>query len=76
MKSKGSYIKISAAFQKINSFLSYLFILPFVLIGCHTDAKPKIHDHVIVYEVFIQSFCDSNGDGIGDLPPTVELTPD
>lgn len=46
----------------------YLFIIAFVLLGCPTDAQPKIHDHVIVYEVFIQSFCDSNGDGIGDLP--------
>lgn len=31
-------------------------------------AQPKSGTSDIVYEVFVQSYCDSNGDGIGDLP--------
>ena len=30
-------------------------------------ALPKFIPHVC-YEIFVRSFCDSNGDGIGDLP--------
>lgn len=29
---------------------------------------PKWLDNAIFYEIYPQSFCDSNGDGIGDLP--------
>jgi len=29
---------------------------------------PKWLENAVVYQVYPQSFCDSNGDGIGDLP--------
>ncbi|MEQ9425977.1 MAG: alpha-amylase family glycosyl hydrolase [Cyclobacteriaceae bacterium] len=31
------------------------------------DRKPRNWDETIAYEIFVQSFADSNGDGIGDL---------
>lgn len=55
-------------FQKINGSFLYLFLPVFVLLSCHVEAKTKPSDHMIVYEVFIPSFSDSNQDGIGDLP--------
>ena len=32
-----------------------------------TDKNPKWLDNAIFYEIYPQSFCDSNGDGIGDF---------
>ncbi|HNP08523.1 MAG TPA: alpha-amylase family glycosyl hydrolase [Cyclobacteriaceae bacterium] len=38
-------------------------------IGCNTTTENKIVNwpHGVYYEVFVQSFYDSNGDGIGDI---------
>lgn len=33
---------------------------------------PDWLDQAVFYEIYPQSFCDSNGDGIGDLPGIVE----
>lgn len=33
-----------------------------------TNKKPAWISQAIIYQVYPQSFCDSNGDGIGDLP--------
>lgn len=32
-----------------------------------TDTLPLRWPHAVTYEIFVQSFCDSNGDGIGDF---------
>lgn len=31
-------------------------------------SKPVSYDKAVFYEIFVQSFADSNGDGIGDIP--------
>lgn len=49
-------------------FLLYLFISILVTTSCSVNAKTQNPEIVIVYEVFIPSFCDSNKDGIGDIP--------
>ena len=37
--------------------------------GCRTDRSTggDAGDNLTTYEIFVYSFCDSNGDGIGDL---------
>ncbi len=48
--------------------LHLLYLLSFfILIACKVDTEQKTRKPEIVYEVFVQSFRDSNGDGIGDL---------
>lgn len=48
-----------------------LFLLIFVLSGCKKDKDPLREANPrneIIYQVFVRSFADGNGDGIGDLP--------
>ena len=58
--------------------IGYFTLLIFILTACHKPRKqknmetPSIKNEAywnggVTYEVFIQSFCDSNGDGIGDI---------
>ncbi len=48
-------------------FLIFFLLLSVIASSCHLEAQEIHKEAMIVYEVFIQSFCDSNGDGIGDL---------
>ncbi len=61
--------------KKLLSIFAILF-MPFVSqsqianSSSSMDASPKVQsdfDHRVFYEIFIRSFYDSNGDGIGDL---------
>ena len=42
------------------------------LISCSMPLQKQSDPPAIVYEVFIQSFRDSNGDGIGDIQGLIE----
>ncbi len=44
----------------------FLIWLTIFSIKLHSQSNHNLND--IVYEVYVQSFCDSNGDGIGDIP--------
>lgn len=37
--------------------------------------EKKWWHHAVVYEIYCKSFCDSNGDGIGDLPGVLQKLP-
>lgn len=56
------------------NFNSLVFLISTmtVAIGCRPDHSHKekvvTWPHGVYYEVFVQSFYDSNGDGIGDIP--------
>ncbi|MDH5400067.1 MAG: alpha-amylase family glycosyl hydrolase [Cyclobacteriaceae bacterium] len=53
-------------------YIYYLFCIGFFF-SCKPEGDKK-HQLIstwpngITYEIFVQSFCDSNGDGIGDIP--------
>ncbi|MCH6199992.1 alpha-amylase family glycosyl hydrolase [Aquiflexum sp. LQ15W] len=57
--------------MKINSIQVVLLILTITVSSCLGRKEKKIENHWpkagITYEIFIQSFYDSNGDGIGDI---------
>lgn len=57
--------------MKIKSLQFILFILTVIAVSCSGKKEKKIENHWpqagITYEIFIQSFYDSNGDGIGDI---------
>ncbi|MCH6233724.1 alpha-amylase family glycosyl hydrolase [Cognataquiflexum rubidum] len=57
--------------MKINSIQVVLLILTLAASSCLGRKEKKIENHWpksgITYEIFIQSFYDSNGDGIGDI---------
>ena len=44
-----------------------LLIIAFMNITTSLEAQSTAPKAEITYEIFVQSFCDSNGDGIGDL---------
>jgi len=59
-------------------FLVFISVFTFLVAGCKTKPDEKVgHSdnstivaqwpHAVMYEIFIQSFADSNGDGIGDI---------
>jgi glycosidase len=48
--------------------LIYFFLVFIFSLSCQKKIKTDTPDPMIVYEVFIQSFRDSNHDGIGDIP--------
>ncbi|MCC9136033.1 alpha-amylase family glycosyl hydrolase [Pontibacter silvestris] len=59
--------------RKIN-FLYLLLLSVYVFTGCSTSkeassepAKASAWPRGITYEIFVQSFCDSDNDGIGDI---------
>ena len=37
--------------------------------------KKKWWQEAVIYEIYCKSFCDSNGDGIGDLPGVISKLP-
>ena len=43
----------------------FLIWLTIFSIELHSQSNHNLNE--IIYEVYVQSFCDSNGDGIGDL---------
>ena len=47
---------------------AFLVLFSIIGISCQVKGNSKTSKTDIVYEVFIQSYCDSNGDGIGDIP--------
>lgn len=51
----------------LNKFLILLILLFLLLITCNMPEQKETDIPTIVYEVFVQSYRDSNGDGIGDL---------
>lgn len=57
--------------MKIKSLQIIPLILIFIATSCSEKKEKKIENHWpkagITYEIFIQSFYDSNGDGIGDI---------
>jgi len=47
--------------------LAFLFLFAIIGFSCKVKEQSKTAQTEIAYEVFVQSFRDSNGDGIGDL---------
>jgi len=59
----------------------FLFILPLLALACSTEksaekaTEPQAvnwPEGGVAYEIFVQSFADSDGDGIGDIPGMTE----
>ncbi len=54
---------------KLRKSICLIICLLLCLSGCKGRSKPVANDdnYRTTYEIFVYSFCDSNGDGIGDL---------
>lgn len=48
-------------------FTTLLLILLLILTGCTTNVADKPNRNSVYYQIFVGSFYDSDGDGIGDL---------
>ena len=57
--------------MKLKRFLSFLLLIvsAFLVIGCGKKAQvdPIDDNYRVMYQIFVGSFSDSNGDGVGDL---------
>ena len=55
--------------SKSRSLICIVICLLLCLTGCRTSRTTAGNedDYRTTYEIFVSSFCDSNGDGIGDL---------
>ncbi|WZU01532.1 alpha-amylase family glycosyl hydrolase [Erysipelothrix sp. D19-032] len=57
--------------------LSLLLILVLLISGCASSQTSYVHPEVpsVYYEIFVASYYDSNGDGMGDLDGVREKLP-
>ena len=52
--------------RKLFLLLTALLLLPSFFYGCDSQKNPE-DQYRVYYEIFVRSFHDSDGDGIGDL---------
>src|SRR5690625_2089263 len=58
--------------KKISLFI-LVILTSFLLVGCKKDINySDIYENDVYYTLFVRSFADSNGDGIGDLNGVTE----
>jgi alpha-amylase len=57
--------------KKVCLFLTVLFLLSSLFYGCDRQDYPE-DQYRVYYEIFVRSFYDSDGDGIGDLNGVTE----
>jgi alpha-amylase len=55
--------------KQVSSGILFLIVITFLKSSCGTTSEEKVSSwpHAVNYEIFVRSFCDSSGDGIGDF---------